>query len=197
MNRTKSCFLTLFIIFLFSSPLPGEEIELLTDGRTAYQVILPDQAPTREIDDALVQTARLIQTTFLANGASLPVVRESERKDAENPAIYLGNTKFAQANGINLTRLDGWGYYHRVVAKRHLVLAGRDHPAPAQSDNPRRPSWDRIGTAKAVADFLRDYAGVRFLYPEMSPYRALHRVKDIEILNSPSIEFLKTVSTLR
>ena len=162
MNRTIFSFLALFMGFLFSFPLAGEEIELLADGKTAFQVVLPDHAPTREIDDALVQTARLIQTAFLANGASLPMIRENERKPSDMPAIYLGNTRFAQANGIDLSSLKGWGYYHRLIEKRHLVLAGRDHPAPAQSDNPRRPSWDRIGTAKAVADFLRTYAGVRF-----------------------------------
>ncbi len=167
----------------------------ISDGKVSrFEIVLPDKLPTPELDASLVETARLLQTAIEANGVKIAVVRESDHETSKVPGIFLGNTTFAKEQGIDVSRLEGWSYIHRVIGKRDLILTGHDHPAPAESDNPRRPTWDRVGTAKGVADFLRIYAGVRFLYPEMSPYRALPRANEIDLLVSPAIEFLPTPS---
>ncbi len=177
--------------FTLNSEALADDLVLSEEKVSKYQIVLPDQSLSKEVDAALVQTARLLQTAFEANGADLAVVRESEHRDTKkSPGIFLGNTEFAKKQGIDVTKLEGWGYVHRVVGKTNLIIAGHDHPAPAKSDNPRRPMWDRIGTAKGVTDFLRKYAGVRFLFPDMSFYQPLGKAESIDFLASPAIEFL-------
>lgn len=170
----------------------AEDLTLLEEGETAFQIILPDKSTTPDIGESLAQTARLLQTAFVANGATakgVPIRPESER-DSKRPAIFLGDTAFSRTHGVDVSTLKGWGYVHQVADDRDLILAGHDHPAPAISDNPRRPSWDRIGTAKAVTNFLHDHFGVRFLYPDMSFYRSIKTGSSIDYLTSPAIEFL-------
>ena len=112
--------------------------------------------PSPALVESLVQTARLLQTAFLANKAKVAVVREKER-DAAKPALMLGNTQFAQKNGLDVTKLRDWSFVHRVVGK-DIVIAGQDHPSKSPTDNKRRPNWDRVGTAKAAVDFARQFA---------------------------------------
>jgi hypothetical protein len=79
----------------------------------------------------------------------------------------------------------------KIVA-RDVIISGRDMPAPAKAVQERRPTWDRIGTAKGVVDFLRQFVGTRFLYPDLGPYQPIAAAAKIDILKSPAIEFLKT-----
>ena len=88
-----------------------------------------------------------------------------------------------------------WSYVHRVIGK-DVIIAGHDHPAKGETENKRRPNWDRVGTAKAVVDFVRQFMGVRFLYPEIPPYTPVSAAAKIDLLASPAIEFLpmKTIA---
>jgi hypothetical protein len=110
-----------------------------------YQLVLP-QRP----GEALIRSAELIQEAFGANGMDIPVVKENE-DDASKPGIYLGDTEFARSHGIKPDRFEGWSYLLRVAGK-DLIIAGSDSP-------------NRHGVVKGVCDFLREYAGTRFLYP--------------------------------
>jgi len=124
----------------------------------------------------------------LANKAEVAVVREKER-DAAKPALMLGNTQFAQKNGLDVTKLRDWSFVHRVVGK-DVIIAGHDHPSKAPTDNARRPNWDRVGTAKAAVDFARQFMGVRFLYPDLPGYTPVSGAAKIDLLALPAIEFL-------
>ena len=168
------------------------EVVLAAQGQTDYQIVIPDGSATEAIGDCLLQTARLLQTAFVANGVpaeSLPIVAESQR-DPQRPAICLGNTALAREHGVDVTQLQGWGYVHRVIEGRDVVIAGHDHPAPAAAEGARRPAWDRLGTVKGVADFLRQYAGTRFLYPDLAWYQSVQAAAQIDLLATPAIEFL-------
>jgi hypothetical protein len=167
-----------------------KEIALAAEGRSDYQIVMPEESPSIEIAEALNQTARLIQCAFKANGFDLPVVSEAN-SDASKPGIYLGNTERARAAGVVVSELTGWGYVHKVVG-RDLIIAGRDHPAPFNPDQQRRRNWDRLGTVKGVADFLRQYAGTRFLYPDIRPWSSVKDTEGVDWLKSPAIEFLDT-----
>jgi hypothetical protein len=173
----------------FADLTAAADLTLLAGGKSDYQIVIPDQQPSAGLTECLNQTARLVQTAFQANGAEVPVVTESGR-DAAKPSLYLGDTAFARSQGIDVTKLRDWSYVHRVVG-RDIIVAGHDHPARGETDNPRRPNWDRVGTAKAVADFARQHLGVRFLYPEIAPYNAVSAVAKIDLLASPALEFLK------
>jgi hypothetical protein len=167
---------------------PAAEIVIAADGRSDWQIVVPDAPPSPAIAAALARTAGLVEAAFRAGGAALPIVAEADR-DPGRPAILLGDTKAARAAGIDPGKLAAWAYVQKVVG-RDLVLAGNDHPARAPADDPRRPNWDRIGTVKAVVDFLREHAGVRFLYPEIIHYQPLGKPPQPELLASPAIEFL-------
>jgi hypothetical protein len=179
--------------FLLAIPLSlsvatAADLTLLDSEKSDYQIVLPDHSPSPAVEKSLEQTARLLQTAFLANRAKVPIVRETER-DASRPALLLGKTRFARAAGIDVTTLRDWSFVHRVVG-RDVIIVGHDHPARAPTENPRRPNWDRVGTAKAAVDFARQFMGVRFLYPDLPGYTPVSEAARIDLLASPAFEFL-------
>jgi len=180
------------VVFAWGTMVSAGELVLLDQGRSDYEIVIPDQQPSQSLQDSLQQTARLLQTAFGACGAEVLIVRESER-DLGRPALLLGNTRFAQQHGIDVTRLRDWSYILRAVG-RDVILAGHDHASKAPADNPRRPNWDRVGTAKAVVDFARQFMGVRFLYPELPGYVPVSGAARLDLLNSPAIEYLRLPS---
>ena len=171
---------------------PVPELSLLSEGASPYQIVVPDSLPSPALTESLHETARLLRTAFQANGADVPVVSETQR-DPAKPAIFLGDTRFAREHGLDPTQLRDWSYLQRAVG-RDLILAGHDHPARGTTENERRPNWDRVATAKAVADFARQFMGVRFLYPEIPPYQGVNAAAKIDLLASPGIEFLPLTS---
>lgn len=182
--------LLLFTALLLAWPaaLLAADLSLLSDGRSDYQIVVPDTLETPALTECLNQTARLVQTAFMANGADVRVVTESQR-DSAKPALLLGHTRFAQQHGVVVTKLRDWSYVHRVVGK-DVIIAGHDHAPKAPTADRRRPNWDRVGTAKAAVDFARQFLGVRFLYPELPGYTPVSGAAKIDLRNSPAIEFL-------
>lgn len=181
---------TLLIALLLAAawPLHAADLSLLSESKSDYQIVLPDSLETPALTECLNQTARLVQTTFAANGVEIAVVTES-RRDVTKPALLLGNTRFAQQHGVDVTKLRDWSYVHRVSG-RDIIIAGHDHAPKAPTADPRRPNWERVGTAKAAVDFLREFMGVRFLYPELPGYTPVSGAARIDLRNSPAIEFL-------
>ncbi|MEZ0274429.1 MAG: DUF4838 domain-containing protein [Roseimicrobium sp.] len=180
----------LFVFLSLRLQVTAADLTLLSDSKSPYQIVVPDGAPTPELTACLEQTARLLQTSFKANGADVPVVTESQRKPS-SPTIYLGGTAFAKKNGIDSTQLKDWSYVLKAVGQ-DIIIAGHDQPSSVKPDaaNPRRREWDRTGTAKAAADFARQYMGVRFLFPDLGGYTQVSGHATTDLLASPSIEFL-------
>jgi predicted negative regulator of RcsB-dependent stress response len=168
----------------------AEKLVLGQAGKSDYQIVVPDAASKTSVSESLWHAARLVQAAFKANECDLAVVEEQQR-DANRPAIWLGATRFAQQQKIDTSKLTGWGYVLKVVG-RDVVIAGRDQAAPAPPVHERRAAWDRVGTAKGVADFLRQYVGTRFLYPDLAPYEPIKSAAKLDLLASPAFEFLPT-----
>ncbi len=189
-SATLKLALTLLATLLLASPvaLSAADLSLLDQGKSDYQIVVPDTLETPALTASLHQTARLVQTAFAANGVEVAVVTESQR-DTTKPALLLGNTRFAKQNGVDVKKLRDWSYVHRVCG-RDIIIAGYDHAAKAPTADPRRPNWDRVATAKAAVDFLREFMGVRFLYPELPGYTPVSGAAKIDLRNSPAIEFL-------
>lgn len=166
----------------------ASDLVLLEKGSTDYQIVLPAAFPAATVGEDLTQAARLIQTAFQANGAKIDVVSETTAAPGKS-SIFLGDTRFARDQGIAVTTLRDWSYVHRAVGK-DIIIAGHDHSPAVESDNPRRPYWNRLGTAKATVDFLREFMGVRFLYPDLSGYQPLRQAADVDLAGSPALEFL-------
>jgi hypothetical protein len=175
---------------LCAMPADAGELVLLADGRSEYQIVVPSDYPTKALGDCVQQTARLVQTAFQANGADVAIVAEKDR-DAAKPSMYVGDTAFARRAGIAAEKLADWSYVLRAVG-RDLIIVGHDQPTPLPVDPQTKhcEGMDRVGTAKAAADFLRDHMGVRFLYPEV-PFRTpISGAAQVDLLTSPAIEFL-------
>ncbi len=145
----------------------GGQMILAAEGKTEYQIVLPDTFPHARLELLLRDTAALMQRTFATNGFAIAVVAESER-DSSRPSIFLGDTAFARAQGIVLDTLEGWAYVHKLVG-RDLIIAGIDRWLPYPDGDEyslyQRRLGARLGTTKGVTDFLYHYAGVRFLSP--------------------------------
>ena len=79
----------LFSVFLFAavSDARADDLILGADGKSDYQIILPDESLSPAITEGLQQTARLIQTAFKSNGIEITVVPESQR--AENKPGFI------------------------------------------------------------------------------------------------------------
>ncbi|MCX7422684.1 MAG: DUF4838 domain-containing protein [Planctomycetia bacterium] len=173
-----------------ASKAVGSLLVIADKGQTDYQIVMPDKYPTPAIEADLKQVARLVQVAFKANGADLPIVTESAR-NAAKPAIFLGDTAFARSKSVAMTQIKGWSYVHKAVGK-DVIVAGLDQPGPGRATNLPGAGFDRIGTAKAAVDFLQKYVGTRFLYPEKGGFGALSNVASVDLLNSPTIEYLAT-----
>lgn len=182
------------LAFAFVSQAFAADLILADKGQTDYQIIVPDSAADPEIKEWLNQAARLVQAAFMVNGAAIPVAEEG-KKDPAKPGIYLGDTAFARAKGIKLPELKGWGYFI-MAAGSNIIIVGRDKPPLVKPEGPReQASWDQfwpcLGTVKGVTDFLRQYAGARFLYPELWTWAAPSDLAKLDFTNSPCMEFIK------
>ena len=120
--------LTLTLFFAANLSTHAAELVLAADGKSDYQIVVPDASPSPALADGLQQTARLLQTAFQANGFALPIVSEAKR-DATKPAIFLGDTAFARSKGVEVAKIKGWSYVQRVSG-RDVIIAGREQAAP-------------------------------------------------------------------
>lgn len=147
----------------------AQTLTLAAQGQSDYQIVLPDFCADAVLSHRLERAAVLMQAAFAANGCPIPVVTEGARNPGR-PGIYLGDTAKARASGIVTSELAEWGYVLKTVS-RDVIIAGRDDTTSV-APGAGKPSWEerstsrcRTGTVKGVSDFLRQYVGVRFLYP--------------------------------
>ncbi len=138
---------------------------LAENGKTDYQIVIPDKGREEIVDNWLSAAAKLMQATFEKNGFKIGVVEEAA-KAKDKPGIYLGATGFAKDNGINVEQHDDWTYYQKAVGK-DLIIAGNDKKDPVNTIRGTKTPLALLGTVKGVCDFLREYAGVRFLFINM------------------------------
>ncbi len=139
------------------------DIEVVKDGKSDYQIVVPENGKDKNIDGFINVSAKLLQNCIIeAAGVSLPIVKESQY-DKTQPAVFIGNTIFAKANGIDTEKMENWTYVNKTVGK-NIILAGADRPNVPDPKNIHYTSYI-LGTVKAVTLFLQDNAGVKFLLP--------------------------------
>jgi len=140
---------------------PAERVvRLVSDGRSEYVIVVPDGEDLSGRWSRLGKAARLLQSTLKeAGGVELPIFAEGNAP-ADIPRIFLGKTRAAAAAGLPVAGLEGWTCVKRVVG-RDLFLVGVDR-ASRVTESPYHAVY---GTLRAVASFLQDEVGVRFLLP--------------------------------
>lgn len=90
------------------------ELTLAADGKSDYQIVLPEKTLDPIIDRALAKAADVMREMFHANGCAVPVVKESQA-NKQQPGIYLGDTAVARADGAR-----------RFPASRTMTWPGRE-----------------------------------------------------------------------
>ena len=69
------------------------EIVIADGEKSGYQIVVPDPAGNRALDDYVALGGKVIRTAVKkASGAEVPLVTES-KKIPGKPAIYVGNVK--------------------------------------------------------------------------------------------------------
>jgi hypothetical protein len=75
-------------LLLLPAVADAADLVLAADGKSDYQIVVPDTFPTPQICELIGESAQLIQRAFAANGFDVPVVSESKR-DSAKPGTYL------------------------------------------------------------------------------------------------------------
>lgn len=183
----------LSIVALFSvAACWAENIEIVKDGKSDYQIVVPEKGKDKNIDGFIESAAKLFQNCVSeSTGANLPIVEEG-KYDKNKPAVFIGNTAFARANGITVEKMQNWTYVNKTVGK-NIILAGADRPNLPNQKDTSYTSYI-LGTVKAVTVFLHENLGVRFLLPGPNgievPKKALIACpSDIDIKKKPLLFF--------
>ena len=74
MKTATPIFLSLLLAPLFLLHMAcGADLVLLSEGKSNYQIVVPDSTESELLTECLNQTARLVQTAFAASGAEVPI----------------------------------------------------------------------------------------------------------------------------
>ena len=90
--------------------------ELMIEGKTAYNIVIPKQANPKETNAALK-----LQSYLSKVSQSLEVLNEEEYNGEHG--IYIGNTAFAKAAGLGSTALEEDAYLFQRL-DNNLIIAG-------------------------------------------------------------------------
>lgn len=183
----------LSVVVLLSSAAtgPAAELVLAANGKSDYQIVLPDKTLDPAIDRALAEAADTMREMFQVNGCTVPVVKEAQANKPK-PGIYLGDTAAARAAGVEASGLPVWTYVW-LAAGKNVIIAGRDWPAA----NPQRRGERScsLGTIKGMADFMRRFGGTRFLAPgglvgiEFLPTPTIAVPGDLSLRRTPMVNY--------
>ena len=141
------CLLTVFgqPLFAQSKPLSGF---LAKDGKTLYTIVAADNEP-QTTATGQIASVELKDHLEAISGATFPLVKESEF-DGKSPALYVGPTRFAEANGVKPKSLDQESWLYKSVGE-NLILSG-----------------GKTATIYAVCEFLERELGCRWFTFESS-----------------------------
>ena len=160
-------FLLCFVALQSVPSLSAAELVIAENKTCDYQIVVPDKSADQLADGWLMLAARLTQAALAKNGFEVPITNEST-KSQDKPGLYLGATQFAKTHGVTVEQLEDWTYFQKAVG-RDVIIAGHDKRDPVKGSDGREQPVALLGTVKGVCDFLREHAGVRFLFINFEP----------------------------
>lgn len=161
-------------------------------GKSKYQIVIPDKTANAAAEEAVKLSADLLKAAFAANNIDLQVNRES-KMDKTKPGIYVGPTKFATENGVDINTLSGWTYIHKAVGK-NIIIAGNDQPdrhIGVRKHTPKNKAYPRLATLFGAIEFAYRHMGARILSPSASlgveyvPMSIIHVPNDLDMKKAP------------
>lgn len=150
-----SAFFTLFTGSSIQQALSqSTSISVVANGKSAYSIVVPQQAPAPLLT-AAVELQRDLQE---ATGVELPLI--TSPKLPRGAFISLGATPQAEASNINAKQIPAEGF--RILTKDgNIYIVGPDTP-----EGKHTPTGGiSNGTANGIYTFLEDYLNVRWLLP--------------------------------
>lgn len=187
--------LLLTIVFaglaILSGVASAANLMLAANGKSDYQIVLPDKTLDPAIDRALAEGADTMREMFQANGCTVLVVKEAGA-DRKKPGIYLGDTAAAREAGVEASGLPVWTYVW-LTAGKNVIIAGRDWAAAGEKRRGERSC--SLGTVKGMADFMRQFGGTRFLAPgglvgiEFLPTPRIAVPDDLRLRRTPMVNY--------
>ena len=141
------CLLTSFGQMSFAQSEPPAAF-LAKDGKTSYVIVAADEEP-QTAATGQIPSIELKDHLEAMTGAAFPVVKESVF-DGQSPALYVGRTRFAEANGVAFDALEQEAWLYKTVGE-NLILSG-----------------GKTATIYAVCEFLERELGCRWFTFESS-----------------------------
>ncbi len=136
-------------------------VTVLKDGKSPYQIVLPDRCDNPGTEEHLMAAAQCLQKEFrTASGVTLPIRKESAMI-GNQPGIFIGDTAMTRRCGIETESMKDFSY-RIVVRDGNIFLAGNDcHGLHGK----KKEGYSRylLGSVKAVVVFMEDYLHTRFL----------------------------------
>ncbi|OGV56836.1 MAG: hypothetical protein A2017_21700 [Lentisphaerae bacterium GWF2_44_16] len=159
-------FFALFISALCSvTAFAANQLIMVSDGKSDYQIVIPDKGKIPWMDGFLEKSAKLMQSSIAeAGNAVLPIAEESKRAPGK-PCIYIGSTEKTKKTGINTDKMREWEYVLKTDGKDIFIFGKDIAGAKAKKDASGGYTQYELGTLKAVTAFLENYAGTRFIMP--------------------------------
>ena len=146
------------------------------NGRSAWQIVVPDPAGNKALDDYVALGGRVIRTAVKkASGVTLSLVTESRKKEGV-PAIYVGNTRALAKTGLSSKDFEPWE--HAIAVRgNEIFLYGADLPNPHKKHDyfPAYTFPDyfihfSVGSLKAACTFAEKFLNTRFVVPSQNNY---------------------------
>lgn len=187
----RKYFLAVLAVYTIMLSTFAGDVILGVNGKTKHQIIVPDKYENPIAKKSVEMSAKLIQDAFAANSIKLDIVKESGKNKSKH-GIYLGATKFAKENGVDISKLKNWQNIHKAVGK-NIIIAGNDKPdliVDSSKLKMKKPPYPYLVTLHSTAEFLYRYAGARFLDPgkdgiEFMPEIAISVPSDLNTTQEP------------
>jgi hypothetical protein len=163
--------------------LSAQALTLVQDGQPVSVIVVGDnpmpsqQAAARDLQYHLKKMT----------GAVVPIIAEKDLGETQATLILVGQSNLLKSKGIDTTTLEPETMIVKTLDGT-LILAGEDAGSRKQ---PFSSNNVRTGTFYAVADFLEDQLGCRWLWPgpngEAIPKRTTVEVGALDIQETPQL----------
>jgi hypothetical protein len=173
----------LVLVFMVCWVFPAQsQVKVVTEG-IAQAVVVTAEKPT---ETAAYAVQELVKHVKLATDVILDIIPESKAPMDVNTLIYVGQTKAALRQGIDVERLPRETFVMRSVGNDLFILGRESDANPLDRSNPD------IGTLFGVYEFLEEFVGVRWLWPgELGTY-----IPRTNTINVPAIKQMEEPALL-
>ena len=164
-------------VISFSGRCFATEHLLADNGETDYVIVKPVNASYGFNHYVAMDFSRILKE---ATGADFKVIEEG-KISTKSKKIYIGPTKFAAQNGIDIEKLRRDEWVFRSIGDDIVIAGDMD-----------------IGGRYAVFEFLEKYLGCLWLDPttEIIPKRSIVRIPMLDVRQKPAFKAIN-ISTLQ